>query len=188
MPRRTTGRRFARTALQAQGPSADGAGGTTRVLDFDLAALEGIEIIAITGMIRHTNTSFAVADNASNNDDAIQELHLEPGTLVDQGLLSEGDIGVQDVDAEVIFTQIETMIVIAGSSTEGQGAAHTIQPNGRQDLVDPVTRQGVFTSRNITHRAEVESNNSDAECLLIIEYYRVQFTIEEVGILNLRTG
>jgi len=186
MPRRTTGRRFARSVLQAQGPSADGAGGATRVLDFDLGAREGVEIIAVTGMIRHDDTSLASTDNATTTDAAIQELHLEPGTLVDEGLLSEGDIGTNDVDAEVIYTQIHTVMQIGGTATEGLGGSIETVPNGRISYEDRAGA-GVFTSRNITHRAEVESNNSDAECLLMVEYYRVEFTLDELGILNIRS-
>jgi len=188
MPRRITGRRFARSALQAQGPSADGSGGVTVILDFDLAALEGIEIIAVTGFINAENTSFGAADLGDNADVSVHELHLEPGTIVDNGLLAPADIGVLNVDQDAIFTQHLFRSFVGGAATESGSMDVHITPTGRVSLVDETTREGVFTAQNITHRAEAESNNSDAMCLLIVEYYRVVFTIQEVGILNLRRG
>jgi len=187
MPTRITGRRFARAVLQAQGPSADGTGGAEGVLDFDLGALEGLEIIAVTGAINHNNTSYAAGDNQDNADVAVQELHLEPGTIVDTGILVEGDIGLVDLDQDIIYAQHLSKSFVGGSATEGGGMSTHITPTGRVDLTDRAG-VGVFTSRNITHRAEVESNNSDAMCELLIEYYRVVFSISELGLLNIRRG
>jgi len=187
MPSRITGRRFARAVLQAQGPSADGAGGAEAVLDFDLAALEGLEIVAITGAMNHNNTSFAAADLGDNADIGVQELHLEPGTIVDTGILGEGDIGLTNLDQDVIYAQHLAKSSVGGAATEGIGVAMSVMPTGRVDLTDRAG-VGVFTSRNLTHRAEVESNNSDLMCLLLIEYYRVVFSISELGLLNIRRG
>jgi len=187
MPTRTSGRRFARSPLQAQGPSADGAGGAKAVIDFALGELSGIEIIAVTGAMLQENTSYAAADLGDNPDVGVQELHLDPGSLVDTGILQPGDIGLVDIDSDIIYTQHIQKTALGGAATEGIGAAVTLSNPGRVDLTD-ARGVGVFTARNIQHRAEVESNNSDLACELLIEYYRVQFSLDEIGILNLRRG
>jgi len=182
MPQRITARRFARSALTPEGPTADGAGGQTNVLDFSLGAREGLEIVAVTGLVGNiVDTSIAANDNAlAASSQSRQSLHLEDGQLEDAGNGQTAE-DVDNVDSEIIFEQLISPIWIhTGVAAEGQGLSVVVTPTGRVDLTDRAGN-GVFTARNISHRAETETNSADVYLALLIEYYRVELSLAELG-------
>lgn len=188
MVRRISGRRFSRSRLSPEGPSADGAGGQSNEMDFSLAVLEGVEIVAVTGMmIGGIDSSLAASDNAIQaGRNARQSLHLEQGTLEDPGSGATLEVDEEVIDSEIFWLQYHNVeYVHTGVAAEGQGYSHTVQPNGRVDLTDQ-QGNGVFTSRNITHSAEAENNNQDISCTVLVEYYLVEFTRLELGFLHIR--
>lgn len=184
MARRITARRFAHSMLTPEGPSADGASGQFNEIDFDLSGDLGIEIIAITGIIANVSEDTAAAPDVIQAVAARQSIHLDPDTPPDPGLAQTSEADLEDTDSDIIFYQVLTLYWMNGT-TEG-GVAAQLSPSGRISYVDEGTGRGVFSSRNIQHGAETESNNSDGSMRVVIEYYYVEFTRDELGIINAR--
>lgn len=171
MPTIISGPRQARSFVTPTGGSV-----VTRVLDFNFASDQGIEITAILGTGIATDLSPTPSDTAPSAIRAQQSLHLEEGTIEDVPIGNGDD--ADEIDTEIFFQQ-EFGGLFQTGTTNTFGAGGSATPT---NLYIPYS-DPVLVARNITHRGETLSSGQELQAGVLIFYHYVRFTIAELGLI-----
>jgi len=156
-----------------------GVAQVTRVLDFNFASDQGIEITAVLGAIAVTDSSPAPSDTVPVHVRAAQSLHLEEGTIEDVPIAGGDD--ADEIDTEVFFSQeAGGMFQTGTTNTFGAGGG-----SPTNNLYVPF-RDPVKVARNITHRGETIVGGQDGQCGVLIFYHYVRFSLAELGLILAR--
>jgi len=153
----------------------------TQEIDFGVAARQGIEVLGVLGTIGIANIT--ISATFASNRHGQQSVHLETGTLEDIPFDVAEDAYLSDT--EVIFEQrLHTHHQsVGGAAGDGGSANSFVTPTGLIDL----RGLGVYSARNLTHRAEASANIEVVFDVLI--YYRyVEFSLGELGFILARTS
>jgi len=150
----------------------------TRVLDFNFATNQGIEITAVLGFGDVIDLSPAPSDTVPVLVKAAQSLHLEEGTIEDLPFIAGED--ADEIDTEVFFQMdVGGMFQTGTTNTFGAGGGSPVQ-----NLYVPY-RDPILVARNITHRGEAKAL-SDANLGVLIFYHYVVFSNAELGLILAR--
>jgi len=175
MPTPISGRRVARSLVTPSGGSAP----VTRVLDFNFASDQGIEITAVLGSLLAVDLSPAASDTVPAQIHASQTLHQEQGTLEDVPFADGED--ADEIDTEVFFQQevgSQFQVPATAGGGGGAGASGTLY----LPYIEPI-----LIARNITHRGQDNSGGQTASGWVLIYYRYVRFSDDElIGILSRR--
>jgi len=173
MPTVISGPRRARSFV-----TPTGAAVVSRVIDFNFATNQGIEITAVLGTGLSGDSSPATSDTVPVFMRAQQSLHLEEGQLEDVPIAGGDD--ADEVDTEVFFQQ-EFGGMFQVPATAGGGGGSSTPGNLYVAYKDPI-----LVARNITHRGETVTTGQDAFLGVLIFYHYVVFTIAELGLILAR--
>lgn len=175
MPTPISGPRQARSMVSPAG----GGSPVTRVIDFNFAANQGIEIFGILGSIYGVDQTPAPSDTAATLIHAAQSLHLEEGTIEDIPF-DDGEDADQ-IDTEVFFEMDAAGLFQTGTTNTfgaGGSAASAV-------LYVPYAKP-ILVARNITHRGEDADAGQTAQCRVLIFYQYVVFSLAELGLILAR--
>jgi len=174
MPREISGLRIARSFITP--PFA----ATTRELDFQLGARQGIAIQSVLGGITADPAGFTPSPSTMTEFVANHTLHLETGSLE-----SVPDASTEDedtIDSEIFYRQDLWIGGQDDSVTEFRASlASLVVPNGIVPFARPI-----FTARNITHRGITSNSSLAVLCHVIIYYTFVEFSLSELGLILAR--
>lgn len=173
MPTTISGPRRARSFVTPAGVSE-----VTRVLDFNFATNQGIEITSVLGILTGTDLSPAASDTVPITTRFQQSLHLEEGTIEDVPFPSGED--ADEIDTEVFFLQ-ETGGMFQVPATAGGGGGNVDSSNMYLPYRDPI-----LVARNITHRGESLVAGQEAFASVLIFYHYVVFSNAELGLILAR--
>lgn len=155
-----------------------GAATVSRVLDFNFASDQGIEINAVLGYGGVSDSDPAASDTVPAVIVGQQSLHLEEGTIEDMPISATDD--GDEIDTEAFFVQhLEAMFQIPATAGGGGGSA------GNGNLYIPY-QEPVLVARNITHRGETLATGQTGRLGVLIFYHYVRFTVQELGFLLAR--
>jgi len=174
MPTIISGPRRARSSTTPSGAST-----TTRVLDFNFASDQGIQIEAVLGSLSARDVDPAPSDTVPATIAVAQSLHLEEGTIEDLPFTigEDGD----SIDTEVFFSQDALGMFQTGTTnTFGAGGA------GPSSVLYVPFRDPILVARNITHRGESGATGQDGLCKVLIYYRYVRFSLKELGLVLAR--
>jgi len=156
-----------------------GAAVVTRVLDFNFASNQGIEITAVLGSVVAFDASPAVSDTVPVKIPIAQSLHLEEGTI-ENIPFGDGE-DADEIDTEVFFHQVEQGMFQTGTTnTFGPGGT------GASGSLYVPYKDPVLVARNITHRGEALSTGQEGACHVLIFYHYVVFSNAELGLILAR--
>lgn len=172
MPRTISGQRIARSMVSPTGAANEVA----RVLDFQLAADQGIQIDAVLGYGFIHDDSPAASDTVPAAIRGAQTLHLEEGATEDIDFAAGDDD--DEIDTEIFFVQSFTEVFQIPATAGGGGGAVSITPSGLVTFPEPIV-----SPRNITHKGHTFEADCDLEAGVLIYYKYVQFTNAELGVL-----
>jgi len=173
MPTTISGPRRARSFVTPNGASV-----VSRVIDFNFATNQGIEITAVLGTGLAIDLSPATSDTVPAAVRGAQSLHLEEGQLEDVPIVAADD--ADEVDTEVFFQQ-EFGGLFQVPATAGGGGGSATPQNLYLPYKDPI-----LVARNITHRGETTLAGQDGFFGVLIFYHYVVFTIAELGLILAR--
>jgi len=173
MPTIISGPRRARSFV-----TPNGAAVVTRVLDFNFAANQGIEITAVLGIVSSADTTPAASDTVPVHIRAAQSLHLEEGTI--ENVPISGAEDADEIDTEIFFMQ-EAGGQFQVPATAGGGGGNAGTNNLYVAYRDPI-----LVARNITHRGEAIVAGQDCLASVLIFYHYVVFTTSELGVILAR--
>jgi len=173
MPTIISGPRRARSLVTPNGSAV-----VTRVLDFNFATNQGIEITAILASLSVFDTSPAASDTVPVVVNGAHSLHLEEGTIEDVPIDTAED--ADEIDTEVFFSQ-QMVGTFQIPATAGGGGGAT--PHG---TIYVPYRDPVRVARNITHRGETLVTGQDAIGSVLIFYHYVVFSNAELGLILAR--
>jgi len=174
MPTIISGPRRARSFVTPAGAAV-----VSRVLDFNFATNQGIEITAVLGTSRLVDTDPAVSDTAPAIIEGSQSLHLEEGTIEDVPIINAQD--ADEIDTEVFFQMdVGGMFMVGTTNTFGAGGGSPAQ-NLYIAYRDPI-----LVARNITHRGETLVTGQEGKMGVLIFYHYVVFTNAELGLVLAR--
>lgn len=149
-----------------------------RVIDFNFASDQGIEITAVLGFGQVTDTTPVASDTVAVRLRAQQTLHLEEGTIEDMPMDAAED--ADEIDTEIFFAQdFGGQFQIPATAGGGGGNA------GANNLYIPF-RDPILVARNITHRGETLTAGQDLFAGVLIYYHYVRFTLQELGLILAR--
>lgn len=172
MPNRISGQRIARSFVSPTGATNE----VTRVLDFQLAADQGIEISAVLGYGHIHDDSPAVSDTVPISVMGHQTLHLEAGNTED--LPSAAGEDADEIDTEILWMMpLVTHYVLGTTNTFGGGVGV-----GTSHVFNtfPIP---ILSPRNITHKGFTPAADQDGEYGVLIYYHYVSFSSSELGVL-----
>ena len=172
MPRVISGQRVGRSFVSPTGA----ANAVSRVLDFQLAADQGVQLEAVLGYGVLHDDSPATSDTVPAVARAIQSLHLEEGTteVLDFAAGDDDD----ELDTEVVWVQSFAEVFQVPATAGGGGGSLTVTPSGLVVFPDPIV-----SPRNITHKGYTFEADCDLEAGILFYYRYVQFTNAELGVL-----
>jgi len=170
MPSRISDDRYARSFVTPTGAGNE----VSRVLDFQLAADQGIEIDWVMGWGNLHDDTPPTSDTVPFQVQAGQSLHLEDGTTEDMPDAAGED--EDDLDTEIFFYQSFVQQGGLPATVGGYGVTLTVQPNGL--IVYP---KGVISPRNITHKGTTKGADQDLECGVLFSFHFVKFSSAEQG-------
>jgi len=172
MPRTISGQRIARSFVTPTGSANE----VQRVLDFNLAADQGIEIEAVLGYGNYFDASPAPSDTVPISNMGFQTLHLETGATED--LPSEAAEDADDIDSEIFYVQSYAYNAVLGTTnTFGGGASLAITPSGIWIPPEPI-----LSPRNIIHKGRTNVTDTFGFFGVIIYYKFVSLTPAELGV------
>jgi len=152
----------------------------SRVLDFNFAADQGIEITRVVGSLSCVDLSPAASDTVPINLHVAQTLHLEEGTIETIPFGDGGD--ADEIDTEIFYDQ----------DLVGQwqtGATNTFGAGGNAPSATFMMDYGsdpILVARNITHRGETGVAGQVGFCRVLIFYHYVRFSLRELGLILAR--
>jgi len=150
----------------------------SRVLDFNFAANQGIEVTAVLGFGKALDPTPAPSDTVPADVYAQQTLHLEEGTVEDFPIAGADD--ADEIDTEVFFAQsFGGMFQTGTTNTFGAGGGAPAD-----NLYIPY-RDPILVARNITHRGETIGASTGSFGVLIFYHY-VVFSNAELGLILAR--
>ena len=176
MSRRLSGLRIARSFVTPTGAANEVA----RVLDFQLAADNGIGIEWVLGYGQFYDASPAVSDTVPAHAFAHQTLHFETGATEDLPD-NEGD-DADDIDTEIVYVQsYSSMFQVWSTATGGGGGSVVVTPN---DIVryDPPLE----SPRNVIHKGTTVEADTFLNAGILMGYHYVEFSNAELGVLLAR--
>lgn len=175
MPRIMSGQRIAHAFV-----SPTGAEEASQVLDFQLAADQGIEITMVSPYGWLHDDSPAPSDTVPYIATGLLTLHLEDGATDDLPIAAGAD--VFDIDSEIIaaYTFFDRGIV---GATATFGASATMGVIPATPIYFP---QPILAPRNITLKGTTVGTDVDAEMGMTIMYRYVEFSNAELGVLLAR--
>jgi len=148
----------------------------SRVLDFNFASDQGLEITAVLGYGRIADLSPAVSDTIPVPIIGAQSLHLEEGTIENVPIADGED--ADEIDTELFFQMdFGGMFQTGTTNTFGAGGS-----SDAQNLYIPY-RDPILVARNITHRGEASGAGVQGQCGVLIFYHYVRFSIAELGLI-----
>lgn len=172
MPRVISGQRVARSFVSPTGATNE----VSRVLDFQLAADQGIEVIAVLGYGWAHDDSPPTSDTVPYIAQAHQTLHLEEGATEDLDYLAGEDD--DEIDTEIIYAQTFADRGHIPATAGGGGAGLHISPAGLVTFPEPI-----LSPRNLTHKGTTATADVDLEAGVLIYYRYVEFSNAELGVL-----
>jgi len=173
MPEILSGPRTARSFVTPGGVEV-----ITRVLDFNFAADQGIQINAVLGNLVSDDLSPAASDTVPVRIPGSQTLHLEEGTIEDMPGATAED--ADEIDTEVFFQQeVQGQFQVPATAGGGGGSG------GQGALYIPYIKP-ILVARNITHRGETRVAGQAANCSVLIFYEYVRFSLSELGLILAR--
>jgi len=150
----------------------------SRVLDFNFASDQGIEITAVLGNMRCEDLSPGASDTIPVHIPLMQTIHLEEGTVEDIPF-GDGD-DADEIDTEIFFQQeITGQFQIPATAGGGGG-------NAASGTLYLPYRDPVLVARNITHRGESSGAGQTGHASILIFYHYVRFTTSELGLILAR--
>lgn len=174
MPQIISGPRRARSMV-----TPTGAQEVTRVLDFNFASDQGIQIEAVLGNIAATDQNPSPSDTGVVAIPGAQTLHLEEGTIEDIPFAAGED--ADQIDTEVFFEHNTMGLFLVGATnTFGGGGS-----GGTSALYVPY-RDPILVARNITHRGQSANTGQDVRASVLIFYRYVRFSTAELGLIFAR--
>jgi len=173
MPTIISGPRRARSYVTPGGTAV-----VTRVLDFNFASDQGIQIEAVLGNISADDVSPATSDTAPAVISGAQTLHLEEGTIEDVPFTGGDD--ADQIDTEIFFEQ-NVLGQFQVPATAGGGGGNS----GYGSLYVPF-RDPILVARNITHRGEGGATGQTVLASVLIYYRYVRFSVAELGLIFAR--
>jgi len=173
MPQVISGPRQARSFV-----TPTGAAVVTRVIDFNFAADQGIQIFAVLGSVDAQDTSPVASDTAVVQIPVAQSLHLEEGTIEDVPFVDADD--ADEIDTEVFFSQQVAGAVQIPATAGGGGG------NGASGTLYVPYIKPILVARNITHRGETQTTGQFGHCAVLIFYEYVRFSLQELGLILAR--
>lgn len=176
MPTVLSGQRIARSFVTPTGAANE----VSRVLNFNLAADEGIRIFGVQGYGSFHDDTPATSDTVPNTVVAHQGLHLESGATEDlDDAAGEDD---DQIDTELFYIQWFQQTFHVPATAGGGGGYGTVTPNGIWVPPEPID-----SARNITHKGTTLNADTDLESGVLIYYKYVKFNRDELlGILARR--
>lgn len=170
MPKEISGLRIAKSYITPTDTEV------TRIIDFQLGARQGIEIVGVLADMSTgpwTPSATALTAHFGNHT-----LHLEAGSLetVPEAAGEDEDT----IDSEIFFRQAMTVIAIDEPTAQG-AAGIIVTPNG---FWRPPAR--LYTARNVTHRGKTVTSAMDINCHILMYYIFVEFTLPELGLILAR--
>jgi len=175
MPRVISGDRVARSFVSPTGAAAI----VSRVLDFQLAADQGIEMVAVLGYGSYFDNTPAASDTVPANSVGNQSLHLEEGATED--LPNEAGEDADDIDTEIFYVQSFHTLFQIPATAGGGGGSTSVLPSGLVIFRDPI-----LSPRNITHKGVSGPADSFGQFGVLIYYHYVEFSNAELGVLLAR--
>lgn len=172
MPRVISGQRIARSFVSPTGAANE----VSRVLDFQLAADQGIRVEAVLGYGFVHDDSPAASDTVPAAIRAAQTLHLEDGATEDIDFAAGDDS--DQLDTEIFYVQSFVEIFQVPATAGGGGGTMSVTPTGLVVFPDPIV-----SPRNITHKGHTFEADCDLECGVLIYYRYLQFSNDELGVL-----
>lgn len=167
-----SGQRVARSFVSPTGASNE----VERVLDFQLAANQGIQIEGVLGYGNLHDDSPPVSDTVPFTAVGHQTLHLEEGATED--LPDTAGEDADDTDTEIVYVQYFVQQGIVGSTvTFGASAGLTVMPNGIWVPPEPI-----LSPRNIIHKGSTLTADVDGEFGCLIYYKFVEFSSGELAV------
>lgn len=148
----------------------------SRVLDFQLATDQGIQIEGVLGYgVLHDDTP-ATSDTVPIAIRASQTLHLEEGATEDLPISTGED--ADDLDTEIFYGQVFTEVFQVPATAGGGGGFGYITPSGIWVPPEPI-----LSARNITHKGTTVGADADLEAGVFIYYHFVEFSNAELGVI-----
>lgn len=176
MPTILSGQRIARSFVSPTGAANE----VTRLLDFQLAADEGIRIFGVLGYGHLIDPSPAPSDTVPIAAVGYQSLNQETGETED--LPMEAGDDADDIDTEFMYVQHYTYNAIVGNTaTFGAGVHEKVTPTGLFVPPEPMD-----SARNITHKAETISASTLLNCGVLIYFKYMRFSNSELGVMLAR--
>jgi len=176
MAKRLGGMKIARSFVTPTGAGNE----VERTLDFQLAADQGIEIVAVQGYGNLHDDSPPTSDTVPFNAVAHQTLHLEEGATEDLPDAQGED--ADDIDTEIFYVQHFVLNGQIPATAGGGGVSQMVTPSGLWIPAEPI-----LSARNITHKGTTIGADQDLEAGVLIYYWNVQFPQSELaGILTRR--
>jgi len=173
MPTPLSGPRRARSFVTPAGGNI-----VSRVLDFNFASDQGIEITAVLGNVMSHDASPAVSDTVPAELHVVQTLHLEEGTI-EVVRFADGDDEDQ-IDTEIFFQQ-HASGMFQVPSTAGGGGGSGASSTLYVPFIEPI-----LVARNITHSARDNTSGQTSKGSVLIYYRYVKFSIQELGLILAR--
>lgn len=170
MPQTISGPRQARSFATPSGAAVD-----TRVLDFNFASDQGIEITAVLGNLSGVDLSPAASDTVPVAIRVAQSLHLEEGTIENIPHTTGED--ADEIDTEMFYEQKANGLFQVPATSGGGGG-----DSGSSVLYLPY-RDPILVARNITHRVESFATGQDGLGSVLIFYHYVRFSVSELGLI-----
>lgn len=159
--------------------SPSGAQVVTRVIDFNFASDQGIQVHGVLGSISSVDLSPTVSDTVPVSITIAQSLHLEEGTIEDVPFADGED--ADQIDSEVFFAQHQRgMFQTGATATFGPGGAAPAS-----EFYLPFAKP-ILVARNITHRGEAETTGQNGHCSVLLFYEYVRFSLQELGLILAR--
>jgi len=174
MPTVISGPRRARSFVTPAGNEV-----VQRVLDFNFAATQGIQIEAVLGSLSVVDLSPAVSDTVPADLYVSQSLHLEEGTIENIPFLDGED--ADEIDSEVFYLDhAQGQFQTGTTNTFGAGG------NAGHSSLYVAYRDPILVARNISHRGEGRQTGQVGKAHVVIYYRYVQFSTQELGLIFAR--
>jgi len=174
MPTAISGARQARSFVTPTGGAI-----ASRVIDFNFASDQGIEISAVLGMVQAVDSSPTPSDTAPVAIQVASTLHQEEGTIEDVPFADGED--ADQIDTEVFFELTASGMFQTGTTnTFGAGG------NSAQAVLYLPYVRPILVARNITHRGETGATGVNGRCSILIFYHYVRFSLQEQGLILAR--
>lgn len=171
MPKVISASRIGRSMVSPSGATNE----VSRVLDFQMAADQGIYIDWVLGYGNFHDDSPTPSDTVPVAAVAHQTLHLESGATEDLDVIAGEDD--DELDTEIFYAQTFNLFFIVGNTvTFGSGGGVYITPNGLLVYPEPIV-----AVRNITHKGSTVGADQDLEAGVLFSYRFIELSDAELG-------